>query len=64
MAQPKVHVVRFAPKGQIRVLMTILTADQAPTASFGWLYTVHLRSRIEEAVKRLKAACSSNPCLV
>lgn len=50
---PTVRVVRsIAPNGQIRVLMTNLSAQQAPAAAFGALY--HRRWRIEEAFKRLK----------
>ena len=47
------RVVRqIAPNGQTRVLMTNLTATQAPAHCFGALY--HQRWRIEEAFKRLK----------
>lgn len=50
---PEVRLVRqIAPNGQVRVLMTNLTPEQAPAQSFGWLY--HQRWRIEEAFKRLK----------
>jgi hypothetical protein len=50
---PQVRVVRsIAPNGQVRVLMTNLTPEQAPTAAFGALY--HCRWRIEEAFRRLK----------
>jgi hypothetical protein len=50
---PEVRLVRqLAPNGQTRVLMTNLSAEQAPADSFGWLY--HQRWRIEEAFKRLK----------
>lgn len=50
---PTVRVVRqIAPNGQTRVLMTNLTAAQAPAHCFGGLY--HHRWRIEEAFKRLK----------
>ena len=50
---PIVRVVRqIAPNGQTRVLMTNLTATQAPAHCFGALY--HQRWRIEEAFKRLK----------
>jgi hypothetical protein len=48
-----VRVVRqIAPNDQTRVLMTNLTATQAPAHCFGALY--HQRWRIEEAFKRLK----------
>jgi hypothetical protein len=50
---PSVRVVRqAAPNGQTRVLMTNLTAAQAPAHCFGGLY--HQRWRVEEAFKRLK----------
>ncbi len=50
---PKVRVVRsITPNGQLRVLMTNLTPEQAPTAAFAALY--HCRWRIEEAFRRLK----------
>jgi hypothetical protein len=50
---PEVRLVRqLAPNGQIRVLMTNLSVEQAPAESFGALY--HQRWRIEEAFKRLK----------
>ena len=50
---PTVRVVRqTARNGQTRVLMTHLTAAQAPAHCFGGLY--HQRWRIEEAYKRLK----------
>ena len=51
---PTVRVVRqIAPNGQVRVLMTNLTAAQAPATAFAALY--HRRWRIEEAFKRLKS---------
>lgn len=51
---PTVRVVRqIAPNGQVRVLMTNLTAAQAPAPAFAMLY--HRRWRIEEAFKRLKS---------
>ena len=42
----------LTPNGQTRVLMTNLTAAQAPAHCFGGLY--HQRWRVEEAFKRLK----------
>jgi hypothetical protein len=51
--RPIVRVVRsIAPSGQVRVLMTNLSPQQAPAAAFGALY--HCRWRIEEAFRRLK----------
>ena len=50
---PTVRVVRsIAPNGQVRVLMTNISAQEAPASAFGMLY--HRRWRIEEAFKRLK----------
>jgi hypothetical protein len=50
---PSVRVIRqLTPNGQTRVLMTNLTAAQAPAHCFGGLY--HQRWRVEEAFKRLK----------